>query len=150
MLARQQGLMQDAGDQNASELLTIEHAMLAMPHPPQAGANLIPRPAQRRIAGQGLAKNFEAGSIAGSLGCSPGTKRVIGDAGQVGFCAARKAKYSHGERPELTRFPGKLESLTNAPEDAGLGNTAGVTFVNGSAECGKLRFILPFFTFPSS
>ena len=59
MLAGQHGLMQDAGDQNASELLTIERDMLAVLHPPQAGANMITRPAQRRIVGRGLAKNFK-------------------------------------------------------------------------------------------
>ena len=59
MLAGQHGLMQDAGDQNAGELLAIEHDMLAVLHPPQAGANMITRPAQRRIVGQGSAKNFK-------------------------------------------------------------------------------------------
>ena len=91
----QHALMKDAGNQNAAALLAIKHNMHAMLQAAQARANFLARSAQRGIVGEGSAKNFEFGEIAGGLDFAPSAKRVVADAEQVSLRATRETNRSH-------------------------------------------------------
>jgi hypothetical protein len=92
----QHALMQDAGNQNASGVLAIEHNVPTDLHTTQAGANIIAGPTQRRIVSQHLATRLQITDVADGLALTPGAKRISADAQQVGFGAARETKGGHG------------------------------------------------------
>ncbi len=59
----------------------------------------------------------------------------MADAEQAGFCSMRQTKRGHG----LARRCGKAQCFSGALKDVSLGNTAGVTLIDGSTQRGKFR-----------
>jgi hypothetical protein len=67
----QHALMQDAGNENASRLLAIEHDVLAILHATQARPNMMASSAQCKIAGQHLATSLKLAEITDGLVFAP-------------------------------------------------------------------------------
>ena len=92
----QHTLMQDARNQNASDVLAIEHNVPSDLHTTQAGANTLASPTQRRIVSQHPATRLQITDVADGMALTPGAKRISADAQQVGFGAARETNGGHG------------------------------------------------------
>jgi hypothetical protein len=88
--------MQDAGNQNASGALAVEHDVPADLHTTQAGANIIASPTQRWVVSQHPAARLQIAEVADGSVLTPGAKSIRSDAQQVGFGTARETKRGHG------------------------------------------------------
>jgi hypothetical protein len=80
MSTGQHALMQDSRNQNTTAPLSVEYDMPAMLMPAQTRTNVFAKPAQRRIASQGMATGLKLADVAGGLGLAPFMKSVIADA----------------------------------------------------------------------
>jgi hypothetical protein len=116
--------------------------MLALLHAPQPGANFITRATECGIIGKELATIFKLADIAVGLDFAPGTKGIKADVEQIGFGTMRKTELGH----RLTRRRGKVELLTDTLKNIALGNAAGVAFINGGPQRGKLSLVSLFLT----
>src|ERR1700719_2357842 len=72
----------------------------------------------------------------------PGAKGIKADVEQIGFGTMRKTEPGHG----LTRRRGKVELLTDTLKSIALGNAAGVAFIDGGPQRGKLSLVSLFLT----
>jgi len=119
--------MQDAGNQNPSGLLPVEHDVPATLHAAQTWADVSAASAERRIISQQPATRLEVVEVTDGLVYSPRAECVTGDTEQVGFSSPRETKRSH----RLTRRGGKVEPFPNTLENFALGKAARVTVING-------------------
>jgi hypothetical protein len=138
----QHALMKDAGNQNTIGVLSVKDNVLAALHSPKAGTNIVTRSAQSGIIGKHLATGLKIVEVSDSLVFAPGAKRISSDAEQVGFGMTREAKRGHG----LALRRAKVECFPDARKWVAFGNTAGVAFINGRAQGGKLRLVQFFLT----
>jgi len=134
--------MQDTGNQNAAGFLPVKDNMLALLHAPQPRASFITRATERGIIGKELATIFKLADIAVGLDFAPGAKGIKADVEQIGFGTMRKTEPGHG----LTRRRGKVELLTDTLKNIALGNAAGVAFIDGGPQRGKLSLVSLFLT----
>ena len=142
LLFGQHALMQDTANQNAAGFLPIKDNMLALLHAPQPRANFITLATERGIIGKELATIFKLADIAVGLDFAPGAKGINSDVEQIGFGTMRKTEPGH----ELTRRRGKVELLTDTLKNIALGNAAGVAFIDGGLQRGKLSLMSLFLT----
>jgi hypothetical protein len=135
--------MKDAGNQNTSGFLSVKDYVPAALHSTKAGTNIVTRPAQRGIIGKHLATHLQIVEVTDGLVFAPGAKGIRADAEQVGFGTATETKRGHG----LALRRGKFECSPDPRKRVAFGNTAGVAFINGRAQRGKLRFVTLFLAF---
>jgi hypothetical protein len=88
-------LVQDAGNQNASGVLSVKHDMPSAFHPTEAGTNIVTRSPQRGIIGKHLAAGLKIINVTDGLVFAPGAKGVSADGEQVGFGPTRETKCGH-------------------------------------------------------
>jgi hypothetical protein len=100
-------------------------------------------PAQRGIIGKHLAKPLEIVDVTDGLFLAPGLESISGDAEQVGSGPTREPKRAHGLAP----LCGKLERFPNVRENVAFRDTARIAFIDGRAQCGKLRLIASLLAF---
>jgi hypothetical protein len=134
--------MQDTANQNAAAFLPIKHNVLALLHAPQPRANFITRATERGIVGKKLATIFKLTDIVVGLDFTPGAKGIKSNVEQIGFGTMRKMEPCHG----LTGRRGKVELLTDTLKNIALGNAAGVAFIDGGPQRGKLSLVSLFLT----
>jgi hypothetical protein len=80
-------LVEDARDQNAIGIVSVEDDMPSVLHAAQATTNIIADPTCLRVVGKHLATRSEIGNVADRLIYAPGFESVSADAEQVGFSA---------------------------------------------------------------
>lgn len=83
LLLRQHALVQDARDENALFLATVEEHMPVSFKAKQAGANPLAKPTEQRITGEQLGAAFEAVEVTLCLSRAPGLKSVCANVQQV-------------------------------------------------------------------
>jgi hypothetical protein len=142
LLFGQHALMQDTANQNAAGFLPVKDNMLALLHAPQPRANFITLATERGIIGKELATIFKLADIVVGLDFAPGAKGIKADVEQIGFGTMRKTEPGHG----LTRRRGKVELLTDTLKNIALSNAAGVAFIDGGPQRGKLSLVSLFLT----
>jgi hypothetical protein len=87
--------MQEANDENAARLLTVEHDVTAALHAAQARMNVVAAATQSGIAGQTSAAILKLGDITIRLCVTPSPQSIIADAQQVGLGKTRETKPGH-------------------------------------------------------
>src|SRR5258708_6367909 len=138
--------MQDARDQNAPGLLPVEYDVLALLHTTQARPNMITRPTQLWIVGKRLATSLKVADVTDNLCFAPSVECINANAQQVSFGPTRETKRCH----RLAWARGKFEFSSNTSKYIAAGNPAGIAFVNGCSQCGKLSFVLLFLALQTS
>jgi len=118
--------MQDAGNQNASGVLSVKHYVPAALHTTQAGTNIVARPAQSGIIRKDPTTSLKIVDITDGLVYPPSAQRMTSDAEQISFSTTRETKRGH----RLSRSRGRLERSPHAPKYVAFGNTAGITFID--------------------
>lgn len=109
-------------------------------HAAQAGPHMIASATHLRVGRKLSTTGFKIVDITDGLTLSPGAQCVGGDVEQVGLSQAGQTESSH----QLELFLGMLQCTPYPLERISLGDSAGVAFINGGPQSGKLRLKLLF------
>ena len=138
---RKHAPVQDARNQNSAGLLAVKHNMLSTFYSAKAATNVIATPAPSRIVGKHPETFLEAVEIAHGPILAPSSQTISTNAEQASFGTLAETEEGHGS----ARRCRKVELFANTCKHITLGDTTGITLVDGGAQGGKFRLVLPLF-----
>jgi len=133
----QHALMQNARNENTGTL-QVKHNVPFMLQATQPRKNMVTDSTKVWIGGKDVATSLDLVLVTGGLYFTPSVQSINANAQQVRFSATRETKRGH----LLAWGRAKLELSTDTRKYVARSDSAGMAFINGSPQRGKLYLVL--------